>query len=667
MATKYEALVEARLVGSSIQKAINAQASNAKVYINNVHVNPSAVRKSIQNQLNAGKFTMNLKDVNVAGLSEKLSASMRKSLGNQKIVLNNITLNTQGLGAKIQSALDGKKFKLNLTEVKINNLSNTITGQVKQAAKQASSEANAAANAHKKQAEAAKAAAEAEKKLAKETADAAKQQLLLTKANTLSTKIEDWANKNAAAAKRYKAELDRIRETLSNPNLSGDQFKQAAANFDNIKAKARSAGLVISQYAASFKNFALQMAGLGSAYQIGMKVFQTISKGVNTVVDLDTALVDLKKTTTMSGSDLASFYRDANKEAKALGTTTQQIIQSAADWSRLGYSGKSDATRMARYAAQFAAISPGMNVDEATTGLVSMMKAYGIETDEVLDGIMSKINRVGNTAATNNAEIVAGLQNSASALAAMNTDLDKSIALFTAGQEISQNATKVGNGLRSIALRIRGYDEETEELSEDLVNIKGEVIDLTKVASNNYQGVSLFTDETQTKYKDVYDYLHDISEIWDELDAKTKQTLMEKLFGKNRANIGLAIIQNFGAAEKAMREMNNSAGDADREMSIIMDSLEYKLNALKETGVGIWQNLFPREGIGNAIDGLTAFANVLEKITGFLGPGGTLLAAGGIAGITALIKNFGQPSEGLLNSEIFKLAYYGQEHAVMVA
>lgn len=110
--------------------------------------------------------------------------------------------------------------------------------------------------------------------------------------------------------------------------------------------------------------------------------------------------------------------------------------------------------------------------------------------------------------------------------------------------------------------------------------------------------------------------------------------------------------------------MSNSAGDADREMSIIMDSLEYKLNALKETGVGIWQNLFPREGIGNAIDGLTAFADVLEKITGFLGPGGTLLAAGGL---TALIASFGRPFEGTLNSEIFKLAYYGQEHAVMVA
>lgn len=89
--------------------------------------------------------------------------------------------------------------------------------------------------------------------------------------------------------------------------------------------------------------------------------------------------------------------------------------------------------------------------------------------------------------------------------------------------------------------------------------------------------------------------------------------------------------------------MSNSAGDADREMSIIMDSLEYKLNALKETGVGIWQNMFPREDIGNAVDALTDVLGVIEKITGALGPLGTLLAAGGLG---ALIKNWGWPFEG---------------------
>ena len=39
---------------------------------------------------------------------------------------------------------------------------------------------------------------------------------------------------------------------------------------------------------------------------------------------------------------------------------------------------------------------------------------------------------------------------------AANNTLDENIALFTAGQEIAKNASKVGNALRSISMRIRG-------------------------------------------------------------------------------------------------------------------------------------------------------------------------------------------------------------------
>ena len=60
-----------------------------------------------------------------------------------------------------------------------------------------------------------------------------------------------------------------------------------------------------------------------------------IQKGVNIVKELDTALVDLRKTTTMSSTDLKDFYSDANEAAKEYGVTTKQIIDQASSWSRL--------------------------------------------------------------------------------------------------------------------------------------------------------------------------------------------------------------------------------------------------------------------------------------------------------------------------------------------
>lgn len=465
---------------------------------------------------------------------------------------------------------------------------------------------------------------------------AAKEQDTLGRSATLSNNIQVWMNNNEKAAQKYGDRLRELQSILAN-NKDPALLTSARVEFSKIQSKAKAAGLTTNQFAASLKNTALQLLGLSSGIMVLRKIISVVKEGVNTVIELDTALVDLKKTTTMNDSDLAAFYKDANKAAIELGVTTKDIIQSAADWSRFGLSDKESAEGMAKLAAKFAAISPGVSIDEATTGLVSVMKAYGIEVEDVLDGVMSKINIIGNTAATSNQQIITGLQNSSAAMAAMGSTLEENIALFTAAQEITQDESKVGNALRSISMRIRGYDEETEQLSDDLANISGEVVNLTKTASN-MQGVSLFTDATQTEYKSVYQYLKEISEIYDELSAKDQQELMEKLFGKNRASVGQAILQNFEAAEKAMNNMANSAGNADAEMKVITQSLEYKLNALKETGVGIFQNLFPRREIGVAIDLLTGLLQILNSITSVLGGMGTLSVG---IGLVALIKNLG--------------------------
>lgn len=86
-----------------------------------------------------------------------------------------------------------------------------------------------------------------------------------------------------------------------------------------------------------------------------------------------------------------------------------------------------------------------------------------------------------------------------------------------------------------------------------------------------------------------------------------------------------------------MDNMTHSAGDADKEMNTIKQSLEYKLNALKETGVGIAQNLFQRDDMKSVVDGLTSVLEVVDKLTEKLGLFKTVAIGGGlIAGIKSI-------------------------------
>ena len=315
---------------------------------------------------------------------------------------------------------------------------------------------------------------------------------------------------------------------------------------------------------------------------------------------------------------------------------------------------------MAQTSSIFASISPGMDIEEATDGLVSAMKAFNIEANDALDGIASKINAIGNSQAVSNADIVEFLTRSSAAMKEANNSLEDTIALGTAATEITRDASSVGNALKTISMRIRGYDEETEEYIGNVEILSGKIADLTKTA-NNPGGISLFTDESKSTYKSTYEILKDISEIWDELSDKQQADLLEVVAAKRQGQVVSSIIENFDTVEKSLKTMSNSAGNAENEMSIIMDSLEYKINALKETATGVFQNIFATEDMGNLIALLTGILNVLDSLTSTFGLLGTVMLA---IPIVYFIKNFGCSIRSMTYQKC-QLVYYGRGIIIM--
>lgn len=427
--------------------------------------------------------------------------------------------------------------------------------------------------------------------------------------DSLKQKIQSFYDKNTATHGKWGTELKRMLSDLNNEaGVTKEKFGAIGLELNGIENAARRAGKLGLSFFDTIKQGVQSFSYWTSATAIVMQGITAVRQGVSTVVSLDTALVDLRKTTSMTSDELKQFYYDANDVAKQMGVTTEEIINQASAWSRLGYSTAEASTQMAKLSSQFKLISPGMTSEEATNGLVSVMKAYKMDVDDVKDGIMSPINIVGNNFALDNTNIVNMLQDSVSAMAEANNTLEETIALETAAFEITQDEN-VGNGFKTVALRLRGISEEGEEVDGTLQNIKSDLYDLT--------GVSIMQDANT--YKSTYQILKEISDVWDNLSDKKRAEALDLMFGKHRANIGAAVLSNFSAAEKAMDDMANSAGSADAELSVAMDSIEYKLNHLSETGTGIAQNLFNTEDMKRVLDFVNLLADGLDKITGFLG------------------------------------------------
>lgn len=417
---------------------------------------------------------------------------------------------------------------------------------------------------------------------------------------------------------------------LKNVNNQMD-LRKWTAQFSTFKSEIKAAGKNMLSLGDVLKNNVGKVMQWVSATTLLFRAFCLLRQAVSTIVDLDTAMIDLQKVTTATVSEYQKFYRAANDTAKALGVTTEEVISQTAEWARLGYT-LSEASELAKNSAIFEAISPDMDITQATDGLVSIIKAFDIEVEDAMDGIISKVNEVGNKFAVSNGDVVEALTRSSSAMAAANNTFDETVALATAAIEITRDAASVGNGLKTLSMRIRGYDEETEEYSEGVAELTGAIADLTKTAKTP-GGISLFEKDDPETYRSTYDILADIADIWDDLTDKNRANLLEALFGKRQAQIGSAILSNFDQARDAIAKMEESAGSADREMSKIMDSLEYKLNALEQTWVGVAQNLFQTDDMKGVIEVLQIISNVVDTLTEHLGLFGSVGLVVAIAGL----------------------------------
>lgn len=242
-----------------------------------------------------------------------------------------------------------------------------------------------------------------------------------------------------------------------------------------------------------------------------------------------------------------------------------------------------------------------------------------------------------NKFATNAADLGQGLTKSASAMSTAGTDLYKTLALLTGGAEITQNAEEFGGFLRTSSMRIRGMKGQLEELGEEVDESVDSISKVqTQILNLTHGSVNIFDDTGE--FREYYDIMEDIAEVFDKLSSTEQASLSEILFGKMRGNQGAALIQAFqsGQIQKAYQTAMDSEGSMLREQKAWAEGLEAAVNRLSAAWQGLSLAVLDSDFLKVLVDSGTAFLNVLTNIveTGMALP--TIFA--GVAA-TAFFKN----------------------------
>ena len=351
------------------------------------------------------------------------------------------------------------------------------------------------------------------------------------------------------------------------------------------------------------------------------------------VVEIDTAVTELRKVSEYTGKSLEEYMGRAAEQAQKLGVSISDYVNSTADWKRLGYSDE-DAENLATYSTLLRNV--GDNIDDVNTSssyLISTLQGFGLLADQAED-VVNKIDAVANTQPVTAKDLGEILTRSSAAMSSANNTLEETIALGTAANAVIQDADTVGTTLKSLSMYLRAAKSDAENAGIEVDGMANSVSEL-RSELKSLTGVDIMLDSKN--FKSTYQVMKELSQVWSGLSDITQANVTEMIGGKRNANAVSAILNNFDVAESAMESAANSANVAWEENEKYLDSIQGRLAQLDASFQVLSQDVLSSGLLKTGVSFLTSIVKLLDKIINLTGA----LPAG--LGIAAFAGQLGEP------------------------
>lgn len=460
--------------------------------------------------------------------------------------------------------------------------------------------------------------------------------------NNLSLGMDVWLKKNSAAAKEFGTRIQELQAELK--NCDATRLNGIKTEFQAITKEATIAGKSTLSFSDKLSAQIKRLSAYFSATMLFMESARAIRAMYDNVLDVDTAMTELYRVTDLTDSQYDKLYEDMISGAKAYASTLDTIINSTAEWVRLGFDADT-AEQLAEISTMYQNVT---DLDESTANenLVTAYKGFEKQLLELsnndsaaaIEMITDIYDKLGNEFAESAADVGDGLSKSASVLSQGGASIQEAAGMFTGIQEVLQNSSTSGTALKILTLRIRGMKGELEELGEEVDDNVDSISKIqTQILNLTHGKVNIFDDAGN--FRNIYDIMADISKIYNELTDTDRASLLEIISGKNRANAIQALLDNWGNVKKATEAAYNSAGTAYAENEKYLNSLEGHIAQLETTWQSLSNDVLDSEFVKGLVDGLANVLDTTDDIVKAIGTLPTLLA--GIAAALSLIKNKG--------------------------
>ena len=214
-----------------------------------------------------------------------------------------------------------------------------------------------------------------------------------SKVESFHQKLTEFYDKNTATHRKWGAELKQMMDaTASGAKVANSELLRMEQRYEQVVNEARQSGKLGLSFFDSIKEQAKKFTQWVSVASIVTEGVQTLRKMKDAVIEVDSAMIELKKVSNASDNEIKNYFDEAAESAKRFGSSVSDMINATADWSRLGYN-LPDSKQLAEVATLYKNVGDGIDINSANQSLISTLQGFQLEAKDAMS-IIDQFNEV---------------------------------------------------------------------------------------------------------------------------------------------------------------------------------------------------------------------------------------------------------------------------------
>ena len=214
-----------------------------------------------------------------------------------------------------------------------------------------------------------------------------------SKVESFHQKLTEFYDKNSATHKKWGNELKQMMDaTASGAKVTNSELLRMELRYKEIGNEARQTGKLGLSFFDGIKEQAKKFTQWVSVASVVTKGVQTLREMKDAVVEVNSAMIELRKVSNASDNEIKNYFDEAAESAKRFGSSVSDMINATADWSRLGYN-LPDSKQLAEVATLYKNVGDGIDIDSANQSLISTLQGFQLEAKDAMS-IIDQFNEV---------------------------------------------------------------------------------------------------------------------------------------------------------------------------------------------------------------------------------------------------------------------------------